>query len=44
MRERLDHLMRELANHVENLVLFEVTDSTHALARGIIAEMDEESQ
>ena len=44
MRERLDHFMEELARHVENLVLFEVTDSTHALARQIIAEMDEESQ
>ncbi len=44
MRERLDHLMEELASHVENLVLFEITDSTHALARRIIAEMDEESQ
>ncbi len=44
MRERLDHLTEELASHVENLVLFEVTDSTHALARRIIAEMDEESQ
>ena len=44
LRERLDHLMEELASHVENLVLFEVTDSTHALARRIIAEMDEESQ
>ena len=36
--------MEELARHVENLVLFEVTDSTHTLARRIIAEMDEESQ
>jgi len=44
LRERLDHLKQELANHVENLVLFEVTDSTHALARRIIAEMDDESQ
>ena len=44
LRERLDHLMEELARHVENLVLFEVTDSTHALARRIITEMDEESQ
>lgn len=44
LRERLDQLMEELASHVENLVLFEVTDSTHALARRIIAEMDEESQ
>ena len=44
MRNRLDHFREELASHVENLVLFEVTDSTHALARQIIAEMDEESQ
>jgi biotin-(acetyl-CoA carboxylase) ligase len=29
---------------VENLVFFDVTDSTHALARQIIAEMDDESQ
>lgn len=34
----------ELAEHVENLVIFDVMDSTHALARQIIAEMDEESQ
>ena len=44
MRERLDQLMEELAQHAENLVLFEVTHSTHALARRIITEMDEESQ
>jgi BirA family biotin operon repressor/biotin-[acetyl-CoA-carboxylase] ligase len=44
LRERLDKLTEELAKHVENLVLFDVTDSTHALARQIIAEMDEESQ
>jgi BirA family biotin operon repressor/biotin-[acetyl-CoA-carboxylase] ligase len=36
--------MEELAKHVENLVLFDVTDSTHALARRIIVDMDEESQ
>ncbi len=44
MRERLDHLIQELASHVENLVHFDVAGSTHALARQIIAEMDEESQ
>jgi BirA family biotin operon repressor/biotin-[acetyl-CoA-carboxylase] ligase len=44
LRDRLDKLAEELAEHVENLVLFDVTDSTHALARQIIAEMDEESQ
>ena len=44
MRDRLDQLRTELAKHVENLVLFDVVNSTHALARQIIAEMDEESQ
>jgi len=44
LRDRLDKLTEELAQHVENFVLFDVTDSTHALARQIIAEMDEESQ
>jgi len=44
LRDRLDKLTEKLAKHVENFVLFEVTDSTHALARQIIAEMDEESQ
>jgi BirA family biotin operon repressor/biotin-[acetyl-CoA-carboxylase] ligase len=41
---RLEKLRQELGQHVENIVLFDVTDSTHALARKIIAEMDEESQ
>jgi BirA family biotin operon repressor/biotin-[acetyl-CoA-carboxylase] ligase len=44
LRDRLDKLAEELAEHVENLVIFDVMDSTHALARQIIAEMDEESQ
>jgi len=44
LSERLDRLTERLAKHVENLVHFDVTDSTHALARRIIAEMDEESQ
>jgi BirA family biotin operon repressor/biotin-[acetyl-CoA-carboxylase] ligase len=44
LRERLDKLKTELAKHVENLVVFDVMDSTHALARKIIADMDEESQ
>lgn len=44
MRERLDTLNKRLEDHVENLVLFDVTDSTHALARKIIAEMDDENQ
>jgi BirA family biotin operon repressor/biotin-[acetyl-CoA-carboxylase] ligase len=41
---RLERLRQELGQHVENIVLFDVTDSTHALARKIITEMDEESQ
>jgi BirA family biotin operon repressor/biotin-[acetyl-CoA-carboxylase] ligase len=44
LRDRLDNLKTALAKHVENLVVFDVMDSTHALARQIIAEMDEESQ
>jgi BirA family biotin operon repressor/biotin-[acetyl-CoA-carboxylase] ligase len=44
LRDRLDNLKAELDRHVENLVIFDVVDSTHALARQIIAEMDEESQ
>lgn len=44
MSERLERLREELGRYVENIVLFDVTDSTHALARKIITEMDEESQ
>lgn len=44
LRTRLDKLTQELSEHVENLVLFQVTESTHAMARRIIAEMDDESQ
>ncbi len=44
MRDRLHQLTAELGQHVENFVLFSVTNSTHALARQIIAEMDDESQ
>lgn len=44
MSDRLQQLTAELGQHVENLVHFSVTNSTHALARQIIAEMDEESQ
>ncbi len=44
MSDRLERLKERLGGHVENLVLFDVTDSTHALARRIIAEMDDESQ
>ena len=41
---RLSRLREELAAHVENLVLFKITGSTHALARALIAEMDDEQQ
>ena len=44
LRTRLDNMTQELSDHVENLVLFQVTESTHALARHVIAEMDDESQ
>lgn len=44
MSDRLDKLTERLGSHVENLVHFDVTDSTHALARKIITEMDQESQ
>ena len=44
LSDRLDRLREELDQHVENIVLFDVTSSTHALARKIITEMDEESQ
>jgi len=41
---RLGRLREGLAAHIENLVLFEITGSTHALARTLIAEMDDEQQ
>jgi BirA family biotin operon repressor/biotin-[acetyl-CoA-carboxylase] ligase len=44
LSDRLRRLHEELDQHVENIVLFDVTGSTHALARKIITEMDEESQ
>jgi BirA family biotin operon repressor/biotin-[acetyl-CoA-carboxylase] ligase len=43
-RTRLDKMTHELSEHVENIVLFEVTGSTHEMARRVIAEMDDESQ
>ncbi len=44
MNERLNSLQRALAQHAENIVLLDVTSSTHAMARRLISEMDEESQ
>ncbi|MDX2438749.1 MAG: biotin--[acetyl-CoA-carboxylase] ligase [Acidobacteriota bacterium] len=44
MRDRLDRLAELLTEQVENLVLLDVVDSTHAMARRLIAGMDEEDQ
>lgn len=44
MRERLDRLAKLLPDQVENLVLLNHVDSTHAMARRLIAGMDEEDQ
>ena len=44
MRDRLDKLTGALSDQVENLVLLNVVDSTHAMARRLIAGMDEEEQ
>ncbi len=42
MRDRLDKLTGLLSDQLENLVLLDVVDSTHAMARRLIAGMDEE--
>lgn len=42
MRDRLDKLTGLLSDQVENLVLLDIVDSTHAMARRLIAGMDEE--
>jgi len=42
LRDRLDRLTGLLCDHVENLVLLDVVDSTHAMARRLIASMDDE--
>lgn len=44
MRKRLDDLATELEKQVDNIVLVEETDSTHATARRLIESMDEEGQ
>ncbi|MCJ7753224.1 MAG: biotin--[acetyl-CoA-carboxylase] ligase, partial [Thermoanaerobaculales bacterium] len=44
MRDRLDKLTGALSDQIENLVLLDVVDSTHAMARRLIAGMDEEDQ
>ncbi len=44
LRKRLDDLSTELEKQVDNIVLVEETDSTHATARRLIESMDEEGQ
>jgi BirA family biotin operon repressor/biotin-[acetyl-CoA-carboxylase] ligase len=44
LRDRLDRLTGLLSDQVENLVLLDVVDSTHAMARRLIAGMDDEEQ
>lgn len=44
MRDRLDKLTKTLSQLVENVVLLDVVDSTHAMARRLITDMDEEEQ
>ncbi len=44
MNERLERLAEDLRGTVENLVLLEAVDSTHAMARRLITDMDEEDQ
>jgi BirA family biotin operon repressor/biotin-[acetyl-CoA-carboxylase] ligase len=44
LRDRLDRIVTLLSGQVENLVLLDVVDSTHAMARRLIAGMDEEEQ
>lgn len=44
MRERLDKITRTLSRQVENVVLLDVVDSTHAMARRLMTDMDEEEQ
>ena len=44
MNERLEKLAEDLRGMVENLVMLEKVDSTHAVARRLITSMDEEGQ
>lgn len=44
MKQRLDTIRRGMTAAIENVVLLEVTDSTHALARELISDMDDEEQ
>lgn len=42
MDDRLNSFAVELARHVENIAFLNVTDSTHAMARRLIASVDDE--
>lgn len=44
MRDHLDSLRELLSPYVENVVLLDDIDSTHAMARRLIADMDEQEQ
>lgn len=44
MRKRLDELAEKLENQVDNIVVVDKTDSTHAMAKRLIESMDEENQ
>jgi BirA family biotin operon repressor/biotin-[acetyl-CoA-carboxylase] ligase len=44
MRQRVDQLKDTLAGLVDNIVLLEVTESTHSMAKGLMTEMDHEQQ
>lgn len=44
MRERLDFIRERLTAAVENLVILEVTESTQAMARELIEDLDQEER
>jgi BirA family biotin operon repressor/biotin-[acetyl-CoA-carboxylase] ligase len=44
MRQRVDRLKHSLAGFVDNIVLLEVTESTHSMAMSLMTEMESEEQ
>jgi BirA family biotin operon repressor/biotin-[acetyl-CoA-carboxylase] ligase len=44
MNRRVYELAEDLKGYVDNVVLLDAVDSTHAMAKRLIADMDEESQ
>lgn len=44
MNQRVYKLAEDLKGHVDNVVLLDAVDSTHAMAKRLIADMDVESQ